>query len=141
MRVEGLLASPGKAEGTLVWTHGCNLKKVEKAVRTYANGGPYILAAHMTEPQLEPVMVRATGIVTVSGGRLCHAAIVARELGIPCLVSCSDLVILNSGAHVRLHASFEASFVEVVSDGHTNPAAAGGEAVLHAAGGSGAGGF
>lgn len=47
-----------------------------------------ILVTDMTDPDWEPVMRRAAGIVTNRGGRTCHAAIVARELGIPAIVGC-----------------------------------------------------
>ena len=42
----------------------------------------------MTDPDWEPVMKRASGIITNRGGRTCHAAIIARELGIPAVVGC-----------------------------------------------------
>ena len=48
------------------------------------------LVADMTDPDWEPVMKRAAGIVTNRGGRTCHAAIIARELGIPAIVGCGD---------------------------------------------------
>jgi pyruvate, water dikinase len=49
-----------------------------------------ILVTDMTDPNWEPVMKRAAGIVTNRGGRTCHAAIIARELGIPAVVGCGD---------------------------------------------------
>ncbi|MBV8742345.1 MAG: phosphoenolpyruvate synthase, partial [Sinobacteraceae bacterium] len=49
-----------------------------------------VLVADMTDPVWEPVMKRAAAIVTNRGGRTCHAAIIARELGIPAVVGCSD---------------------------------------------------
>ena len=49
-----------------------------------------ILVADMTDPNWEPVMKRASAIVTNRGGRTCHAAIIARELGIPAIVGCGD---------------------------------------------------
>ena len=49
-----------------------------------------VLVADMTDPNWEPVMKRASGIVTNRGGRTCHAAIIARELGIPAIVGCGD---------------------------------------------------
>ncbi len=49
-----------------------------------------VLVADMTDPDWEPVMKRASAIVTNRGGRTCHAAIIARELGIPAVVGCSD---------------------------------------------------
>ncbi|MDP1558614.1 MAG: phosphoenolpyruvate synthase [Nitrosomonas sp.] len=49
-----------------------------------------ILVTDMTDPDWEPVMKRAAAIVTNRGGRTCHAAIVARELGVPAVVGCGD---------------------------------------------------
>ena len=49
-----------------------------------------ILVADMTDPNWEPVMKRAAAIVTNRGGRTCHAAIIARELGVPAIVGCGD---------------------------------------------------
>jgi pyruvate, water dikinase len=49
-----------------------------------------ILVTDMTDPNWEPVMKRASAIVTNRGGRTCHAAIIARELGIPAVVGCND---------------------------------------------------
>jgi pyruvate,water dikinase len=49
-----------------------------------------VLIADMTDPDWEPIMKRASAIVTNRGGRTCHAAIIARELGIPAVVGCAD---------------------------------------------------
>ncbi|MCP5209025.1 MAG: phosphoenolpyruvate synthase [Hahellaceae bacterium] len=49
-----------------------------------------VLVTDMTDPDWEPVMKRASAIVTDRGGRTCHAAIIARELGIPAVVGCGD---------------------------------------------------
>jgi pyruvate, water dikinase len=49
-----------------------------------------ILVTDMTDPNWEPVMKRASAIVTNRGGRTCHAAIIARELGVPAIVGCGD---------------------------------------------------
>ncbi len=49
-----------------------------------------VLVSDMTDPDWEPVMKRASAIVTNRGGRTCHAAIIARELGIPAVVGCND---------------------------------------------------
>jgi pyruvate,water dikinase len=49
-----------------------------------------VLVTDMTDPDWEPVMKRAAAIVTNRGGRTCHAAIIARELGIPAVVGCGD---------------------------------------------------
>ena len=49
-----------------------------------------VLVTDMTDPDWEPIMKRAAAIVTNRGGRTCHAAIIARELGIPAVVGCGD---------------------------------------------------
>ena len=49
-----------------------------------------VLVTDMTDPDWEPIMKRAAAIVTNRGGRTCHAAIIARELGIPAVVGCND---------------------------------------------------
>jgi pyruvate,water dikinase len=65
-----------------------------------------VLVADMTDPNWEPVMKRAGAIVTNRGGRTCHAAIIARELGIPAVVGCGDATdILNDGALVTVVCS------------------------------------
>lgn len=49
-----------------------------------------VLVTDMTDPDWEPIMKRASAIITNRGGRTCHAAIIARELGIPAIVGCGD---------------------------------------------------
>jgi len=62
-----------------------------------------VLVADMTDPDWEPVMKRAAAIVTNRGGRTCHAAIIARELGIPAVVGCGDATaVLTDGAKVTV---------------------------------------
>ena len=62
-----------------------------------------VLVADMTDPDWEPVMKRAAAIVTNRGGRTCHAAIIARELGIPAVVGCGDATrSLSDGAKVTV---------------------------------------
>lgn len=53
-------------------------------------GDGEVLVADMTDPDWEPLMKRAAAIVTRRGGRTCHAAIIARELGVPAIVGCGD---------------------------------------------------
>ena len=62
-----------------------------------------VLVTDMTDPNWEPVMKRASAIVTNRGGRTCHAAIIARELGIPAVVGCGDATDkLSNGALVTV---------------------------------------
>jgi pyruvate,water dikinase len=62
-----------------------------------------VLVTDMTDPNWEPVMKRASAIVTNRGGRTCHAAIIARELGVPAVVGCEDATrTLKEGADVTV---------------------------------------
>jgi pyruvate,water dikinase len=62
-----------------------------------------VLVTDMTDPDWEPVMKRAAAIVTNRGGRTCHAAIIARELGIPAVVGCGDATdLLRDGREVTV---------------------------------------
>ena len=62
-----------------------------------------VLVTDMTDPDWEPVMKRAAAIVTNRGGRTCHAAIIARELGIPAVVGCGDATrVLKDGKPVTV---------------------------------------
>ena len=62
-----------------------------------------VLVTDMTDPDWEPVMKRASAIVTNRGGRTCHAAIIARELGIPAVVGCGDATkVLHNGELVTV---------------------------------------
>jgi pyruvate,water dikinase len=58
-----------------------------------------VLVTDMTDPDWEPIMKRAAAIVTNRGGRTCHAAIIARELGIPAVVGCGDATTRISPGH------------------------------------------
>ena len=65
-----------------------------------------VLVTDMTDPDWEPVMKRAAAIVTNRGGRTCHAAIIARELGIPAVVGCGDATdVLADGMQVTVSCS------------------------------------
>jgi pyruvate,water dikinase len=70
---------------------GAGTAKVIKSVAEMSRVQPGdVLVSDMTDPDWEPVMKRAAAIVTNRGGRTCHAAIIARELGIPAVVGCGD---------------------------------------------------
>lgn len=72
-----------------------------------------ILIADATNPDWEPIMKRAAGIVTNHGGRTCHAAIVAREMGIPAVVGCGNATqLIANGAEITVScAEGEAGYV------------------------------
>lgn len=65
-----------------------------------------ILVTEMTNPDWEPIMKMASAIITVKGGRTCHAAIVSREQGIPCIIACSRATsIINTGNEITVNCS------------------------------------
>jgi pyruvate,water dikinase len=80
--IKGLGAAPGLASGPVRV-----IRELSDATRL--NEGD-VLVTHMTAPDWVPLMRKAAAIVTDSGGMTCHAAIVSRELGIPCLVGTSE---------------------------------------------------
>lgn len=74
----------GNSVGSKIGVGTAHLIKNVQELDSFQEGE--ILVTEMTDPDWEPVMKKASAIVTNSGGRTCHAAIVSRELGIPCLV-------------------------------------------------------
>ncbi|MGQ0384649.1 MAG: phosphoenolpyruvate synthase [Gammaproteobacteria bacterium] len=78
----------GRAIGQRI---GAGLARIVANAREMSRVQPGdVLVSDMTDPDWEPVMKRAAAIVTNRGGRTCHAAIIARELGIPAVVGCGD---------------------------------------------------
>jgi len=67
-----------------------NLANEEDRKKFYNFKEGDVLVTNMTDPDWEPIMKKAAGIVTNQGGRTCHSAIVARELGIPAVVGCKN---------------------------------------------------
>jgi pyruvate, water dikinase len=85
---KGAVLSTGRAIGQKI---GTGPVRVVHDIRDMDQVQPGdILVTDMTDPNWEPVMKRASAIVTNRGGRTCHAAIIARELGIPAVVGCGD---------------------------------------------------
>lgn len=80
--LRGLGAAPGRAGGTARL-----LSSLDDAAKLTEGD---VLVTHMTSPDWVPLMRKAVAIVTDSGGMTCHAAIVSRELGIPCVVGTGD---------------------------------------------------
>jgi pyruvate,water dikinase len=66
------------------------VRLIQSAAEMERVGEGDVLVTDMTDPDWEPIMKRAAAIVTNRGGRTCHAAIIARELGIPAVVGCGD---------------------------------------------------
>ncbi len=95
-----VLAS-GRAIGQKIGTGVVRLVKHSSEMESVKPGD--ILVTDMTDPDWEPVMKRAAAIVTNRGGRTCHAAIIARELGVPAIVGCGDATqMLKEGQHVTV---------------------------------------
>jgi pyruvate,water dikinase len=88
LKQKGKVLATGRSIGQRI---GAGPARVIKDVREMARVETGdVLVADMTDPDWEPVMKRASAIVTNRGGRTCHAAIIARELGIPAVVGCGD---------------------------------------------------
>jgi pyruvate,water dikinase len=96
--LKGLGASPGVAGGPVrIVSEDMNLEVVKKGD---------VLVTSMTSPDMVPAMTRAAAIVTDEGGMTCHAAIVARELGIPCIVGASHATeLLKDGEKITVDGS------------------------------------
>jgi pyruvate,water dikinase len=84
----GRVLAEGRSIGGRI---GSGRARVVRDARSMAQVQPGdVLVADMTDPDWEPVMKRAAAIVTNRGGRTCHAAIIARELGVPAVVGCGN---------------------------------------------------
>jgi len=88
LKSRGTVLSEGRAIGQKVGTGTVRLINSSADMHLVQAGD--ILVTDMTDPNWEPVMKLASAIVTNRGGRTCHAAIIARELGIPAVVGCGD---------------------------------------------------
>ena len=100
-RGKNIVLAEGRAIGQKVGTGPVRLVRSTAEMDRVQPGD--ILVTDMTDPNWEPVMKRASAIVTNRGGRTCHAAIIARELGIPAVVGCGDATEhLHEGALVTV---------------------------------------
>ncbi|MGL5390211.1 MAG: phosphoenolpyruvate synthase, partial [Shewanella sp.] len=89
LKSRGAVISEGRAIGHKV---GSGVAKVLTSIADMDQIQPGdVLVTDMTDPDWEPIMKRASAIVTNRGGRTCHAAIIARELGVPAVVGCGDV--------------------------------------------------
>jgi pyruvate, water dikinase len=84
----GEVIATGRAVGSRVGVGPARVVSSPDAIREFQPGE--VLITETTTPDWEPIMKRAAAIVTNQGGRTCHAAIVARELGIPAVIGCED---------------------------------------------------
>jgi len=88
LKGKGAVLAQGRAIGQKIGTGPVKVvQHISEMDRVQAGD---VLVTDMTDPNWEPVMKRASAIVTNRGGRTCHAAIIARELGIPAVVGCGD---------------------------------------------------
>ncbi len=89
LKERGEVIAEGRAIGHKI---GAGTAKVLKSLDEMDKIQPGdVLVTDMTDPDWEPIMKRASAIVTNRGGRTCHAAIIARELGVPAVVGCGDV--------------------------------------------------
>ncbi|CAN1559208.1 PpsA Phosphoenolpyruvate synthase/pyruvate phosphate dikinase [Burkholderiaceae bacterium] len=88
LKGEGTVLAEGRAIGQKIGTGPVRLVNSLAEMDLVQAGD--VLVTDMTDPNWEPVMKKASAIVTNRGGRTCHAAIIARELGIPAVVGCGD---------------------------------------------------
>ena len=89
MGKKGKVLSIGRSVGSKIGQGRAHIIKDVNDISKFKAGE--ILVTEMTDPDWEPIMKIAGGIVTNKGGRTCHAAIVSRELGIPCIVGTNDV--------------------------------------------------
>ena len=103
-RSKSTVLTEGRAIGQKIGTGRVRLVKSVAEMDRVQPGD--VLVTDMTDPNWEPVMKKASAIVTNRGGRTCHAAIIARELGIPAVVGCGDATDkLHEGALVTVACS------------------------------------
>ena len=88
LREKGPILARGRSIGQRIGAGRARIVADARSMHLVERGD--VLVTDMTDPDWEPVMKRAAAIVTDRGGRTCHAAIIARELGIPAVVGCGD---------------------------------------------------
>ncbi len=88
LKENGKVLSTGQAVGEMIGQGEANLISSSKDIHKFKKD--QVLVTDMTDPDWEPIMKIASAIVTNRGGRTCHAAIVSRELGIPCVIGTED---------------------------------------------------
>ncbi len=88
LQQKGTIVAKGKSVGERIGSGQANVIKNAHEIGLFKKG--QVLVTEMTDPDWEPIMKIASAIVTNRGGRTCHAAIISRELGIPCVVGTID---------------------------------------------------
>jgi len=103
-RKKGKLLLRGEPVGTKIGQGEVCVIEDSSEIQKFKNG--QVLVADMTDPDWEPIMKNASGIITNKGGRTCHAAIVSRELGVPCVISTGNgTEVLKEGQEVTIDCS------------------------------------
>ncbi|MFO7712236.1 MAG: phosphoenolpyruvate synthase [Dehalococcoidia bacterium] len=101
---KGRLLLTGEAVGTRIAQGEVNIIEGSEEIHRFKRG--QVLVTDMTDPDWEPIMKIASAIVTNKGGRTCHAAIVSRELGVPCVISTiKGTEVLKDGSDVTVDCS------------------------------------
>jgi len=101
---EGKLLLRGEAVGTKIGQGDVNVIESSSEIHKFKKG--QVLVTDMTDPDWEPIMKMASAIITNKGGRTCHAAIVSRELGVPCVISTvKGTEVLRRVKHVTVDCS------------------------------------
>jgi len=104
LKEKGAVVCTGQSVGELIGQGGVNVIKSAQMISQFQKG--QVLVTDMTDPDWEPVMKIAGAIVTNRGGRTCHAAIVSRELGIPCIVGAGSATTrMQTGQEVTVDCS------------------------------------
>ncbi len=104
LKEKGETLVTGRSVGEKIGQGKANVIKSVKDIGQFKKGE--VLVTDMTDPDWEPIMKIASAIVTNRGGRTCHAAIISRELGIPCLVGCGHATEdIKSGEDVTVDCS------------------------------------
>jgi pyruvate,water dikinase len=101
---KGTLLVEGEAVGSKIGQGQVNIIKDAKDISQFKPG--QVLVTDMTDPDWEPIMKIAGAIVTNRGGRTCHAAIISRELGIPCVIGTGNgTEVIKSGSNITIDCS------------------------------------
>ena len=101
LRERGNVLTTGKSVGSRIGSGPVRRIRSTSELGSFCDGE--VLVAEMTDPDWQPVLAKASALVTEHGGRTCHAAIVSREMGVPCVVGTGNaLSVLRDGQHVTV---------------------------------------
>ncbi|CQD43366.1 PEP-utilizing enzyme [Yersinia mollaretii] len=99
--LSGIIASKGSAKGKAVIVHSDDIKNYQKVNDKFKDGD--ILVSDVTQPNMYDLIKRSSAVITNEGGLLSHAAVICREINIPCLVQVSGATtLINDGQIVEL---------------------------------------